>query len=33
MLQAIQDKEKQTQDKVNKEKALLLQSKQKDKNW
>lgn len=33
MLQAIQDKEKDTQDKVKKEKALLLQSKQKEKNW
>ena len=33
MLQAIQDKEKETQDKVKKEKALMLQSKQKEKNW
>lgn len=33
MLQAIEDKEKQTQDKVNKEKAEKLKSKQKDKNW
>ncbi|MCF0165365.1 MAG: tetratricopeptide repeat protein [Bacteroidales bacterium] len=33
MLQAIQDKEKETQDKVNKEKALMLKSKQKEKNW
>lgn len=33
MLQAIQEQEKQTQDKVNKEKALKLKSKQKDKNW
>ena len=33
MLQAIQAKEKETQDKVNKEKAALLRSKQKDKNW
>lgn len=33
MLKAIQAKEKETQDKVNKEKAALLQSKQKDKNW
>lgn len=33
MLQAIQDKEKQTQDKVKKEKAAVLKSKQKEKNW
>ena len=33
MLKAIQAKEKDTQDKVNKEKAALLQSKQKEKNW
>lgn len=33
MLKAIQAKEKDTQDKVNKEKAALLKSKQKDKNW
>ncbi len=33
MLQAIQAQEKKTQDKVNKEKAALLQSKQKEKNW
>ena len=33
ILQAIQDKEKETQDKVKKEKALLLKSKQKEKNW
>ena len=33
MLQAIQAKEKQTQDKVNKEKAAALKSRQKDKNW
>lgn len=33
MLQAIQQKENQTQDKVKKEKARLLQSKQKEKNW
>ena len=33
MLQAIEDKEKETQDKVNKEKAKLLQSRQKEKNW
>ena len=33
MLQAIQDQEKQTQDKVNKEKAAKLKSKQKEKNW
>ena len=33
MLQAVQAKEKDTQDKVKKEKAELLKSKQKDKNW
>lgn len=33
MLKAIQAREKQTQDKVNKEKAALLKSKQKEKNW
>jgi hypothetical protein len=33
MLQAIQEQERQTQDKVNKEKALKVKSKQKDKNW
>ena len=33
MLQAVQAKEKETQDKVNKEKAALLKSRQKDKNW
>ena len=33
MLQAIQDKEKQTQDKVNEEKARAAKSRQKDKNW
>ena len=33
MLQAIQAKEKETQDKVKKEKAALLRSKQKEKNW
>jgi tetratricopeptide (TPR) repeat protein len=33
MLQAIQEQEKQTQDKVNKEKVLKAKSKQKDKNW
>ena len=33
MLQAIQAKEKQTQDKVNKKKAAAMQSKQKQKNW
>jgi tetratricopeptide (TPR) repeat protein len=33
MLQAIQDKEKDTQEKVNREKALQMQSKQKEKNW
>ena len=33
MLQAIQAKEKETQDKVNKEKAEALRSRQKEKNW
>lgn len=33
LLQAIQAKEKETQDKVNKEKAAILKSKQKEKNW
>ena len=33
MLQAIQDKEKKTQDKVNQKKAAFIQSKQKQKNW
>ena len=33
MLNAIQAKEKETQDKVNKEKAAALKSRQKDKNW
>ena len=33
MLQAIQAKEKETQDKVNKEKAAVLKSRQKEKNW
>ena len=33
MLKAVQAKEKETQDKVNKEKAALLKSKQKEKNW
>lgn len=33
ILQAIQAKEKETQDKVNKEKAKALQSRQKEKNW
>lgn len=33
ILQAIQDKEKDTQDKVNKKKAAMMQSKQKQKNW
>ncbi len=33
MLNAIQAKEKETQDKVKKEKAELLKSKQKEKNW
>lgn len=33
MLQAIQEKEKETQEKVKKEKAKSLNSRQKDKNW
>lgn len=33
MLQAIQAKEKETQDKVKKEKAMALKSMQKEKNW
>ena len=33
LLQAIQEKERETQEKVDKEKAALLQSKQKEKNW
>lgn len=33
MLQAIQAKEKETQEKVNKEKAQALQSRQKERNW
>ena len=33
MLQAIQAKEKETQEKVKKEKAAALQSRQKDRNW
>lgn len=33
MLQAIQAKEKETQDKVNKEKAAALKARQKEKNW
>lgn len=33
MLRAIQAKEKETQDKVNKEKAAVLKSRQKEKNW
>lgn len=33
LLQAIQAKEKETQDKVNKEKAQMMKSKQKEKNW
>ena len=33
MLRAIQAKEQETQDKVNKEKAALLKSRQKEKNW
>ena len=33
MLRAIQAKERETQDKVNQEKAALLKSRQKEKNW
>lgn len=33
LLQAIQDKEKQTQEKVDERKAILNRSRQKDKNW
>ena len=33
MLKAIQAKEKETQDKVNKEKAAVLKARQKEKNW
>ena len=33
VLQAIQAQEKETQDKVNKEKAAVLKSRQKEKNW
>lgn len=33
MLQAIQNKERETQEKVNKEKAKVLQGRQKEKNW
>lgn len=33
MMQAIQAKEKETQEKVNKEKAQVLKSRQKEKNW
>ena len=33
MLQAVQAKEKETQDKVNKEKAAVMKSRQKEKNW
>lgn len=33
MLNAIMAKEKETQDKVNKEKAAVMQSRQKEKNW
>ena len=33
MLQAVQAKEKETQDKVNKQKAAVMQSRQKEKNW
>jgi hypothetical protein len=33
MLQAMQNKENETQNKVKKEKAKLLQGRQKEKNW
>jgi len=33
MLQAIQAKEKETQEKVKKEKTAALQSRQKERNW
>ncbi len=33
MLQAIQEKEKQTQEKVDEKKAQALKSRKKDKNW
>jgi hypothetical protein len=33
MLQAIQAKEKETQEKVKKEKAKALESRQKERNW
>ena len=33
MLQAIQDKEQKTQEKVDAKKAEALKSRQKDKNW
>jgi Ca-activated chloride channel homolog len=33
MLQAIQNKEKETQEKVDKEKAKVMESRQKEKNW
>lgn len=33
MLKAVQARERETQDKVNKEKAALLKSRQKEKNW
>ena len=33
MLQAIQAKEKETQDKVNKAKAAAMKSRQREKNW
>lgn len=33
LLQAIQEKERETQEKVDKEKAAVLQSRQKEKNW
>ena len=33
LLQAIQEKEKQTQEKVDEKKAQALKSRQKEKNW
>ena len=33
LLQAIQEKEKQTQEKVDAQKAAALKSRQKEKNW
>ena len=33
LLRAVQAKEQETQEKVKKEKAALLKSRQKDKNW